>query len=181
MEELKEHSQIELCDSLWKLYEPQLRKYCSYKLSSHPSEVDDVISETYFALCKAISNDVDILNPKAWLYGTLNNQIKLKYSELKRIKKLNVSFDSVEHELLYNIDFDTAKLSDELIEQLQKEVVNELSESEKVLISLIYEKKTKYKDIATIIGSTESAVKQKHYRLKKKIKSIVKTKMKKYE
>lgn len=181
MEFTKEKSNMDLCDDLWKQHEPQLRKLCEYKLSSYPSEIDEVISKTYLALCEAMSEENGINDPKAWLYKTLNRQIKRKYTEMNTIKKRYVSLESVEYELMYNIDFDEVKITDKIIEELSIEIHSELTDSEEFLIKLIYEKKLKFKQIGSILGVTESAVKQQHYRLKRKIKKLAKEKIKKFQ
>lgn len=178
MGQTKEKSNMDLCDNLWNQYEPQLRRLCEFKLSSYPSEISEVISETYFALCKTISEGNEIKDPKSWLYKTTNNQIKLKYTEMNTIKRRYVSLDSVEYELMYNIDFDDILITDEIIERLSKEILNELTEDEQLLMNLIYERKLKFKRIASIIGTTEAGVKQQHYRLKRKIKQLANEKTK---
>lgn len=167
-----------LCEALWNEYEPSLRNICNYKLSGYPSEIDDVIGDTFLALCDAVNNGIEIKNPKAWLYGTLNNLIKLKYTEMDKRKKKIIRLESVEHKLFYNIDFDETKLSDEALEQIKDSIFDELLGSEKTLLILIYTKKLKFKEIAKILNSTESAVKQKHYRLKRKIMKLVQEKLK---
>ena len=171
----------ELCEKLWNEYEPSLRKICNYKLSSYPSEIDDVIGDTYLALCKALDNGVEINKPKAWLYGTLNNLIKLKYAEINKRKKYLVDFESVEYDLSYDIDFDDEKVSEEMLQKLKEEILEELTESENTLLVLIYDRKLKLKEVARIIDTTESAVKQKHYRLKRKIKKLAKNKMRNFK
>lgn len=169
-----------LCEELWTEYEPSLRRICSYKLSSYPAEIDDIIEDTYLALCDAMKNGKIINSPKAWLYGTVNNLIKLKYSEIKRIKKTQVSLDSVENELFYEIDLDDTKLSEEIIDKLKDEVFDELTGAEQTLLTLIYVKRLKMKEIAEILSTSQEAVKQKNYRLKRKIKLIVKEKIKNF-
>lgn len=176
-----EEQNMGLSETLWKEYEINLRKICNYKLSGYPTEIDDVIGETYLALCNAIDKGTEIRNPKAWLYGTLNNRIKLKLTDINRKKKTNISFYRVENKLFYNINFDEKNLSEEIIEKLKDDVFDELFDSEKTLLVLIYDKKIKFKKIAEILNTTESAVKQRHYRLKRKIKQLAKEKIKKYE
>lgn len=178
---LTEHKKMDLSKALWDEYEPNLERICSYKLSSYPDEIDDVIGETYLALCNAIDKGIEIQNPKAWLYATLNNQIKLKYSEIDRKKRMHIQLESVEHELSYSVDFNEEVLSEDKIEAIRDEIFDELIDSEKTLLVLIYEKKIKLKEIAKILNTTESAVKQKHYRLKRKIKKLAKEKLKKFE
>lgn len=172
---------MELSKVLWEEYESSLRKICDYKLSNYPDEVDDVIGETYLALCNAIDKDMEIQNPKAWLYGTLNNQIKLKYTAINKKKRTQIQLDSVEQELFYDIDFDETELNENTIEQIKDNVFDELIDSEKTLLVLIYEKKLKLKEIAKILNTTEAAVKQKHYRLKLKIKKLAKEKIKNHK
>lgn len=169
-----------LCEELWSEYEPSLRRLCKFKLSSCPSEIDDVISDAYLALCDAVDKEKIINNPKSWLYGTVNNLIKLKYAEVARCKKTQVSLESVENELFYEIDLDEVKLSDEILEKLKDEVFNELNGAEQTLLTLIYLEKLKLREIAEILDTSQEAVKQKSYRLKRKIKLIVKEKIKNF-
>lgn len=176
-----ETNDMALFEALWEECEPNLRGICNYKLSSYPSEIDDVIGDTYLALCNAVSKGIEINNPKAWLYGTLNNTIKLKYAELNRKKKTLIRLERVEHELFYDVDFDRRELSDEILDNIKDEIVEDLLESERTLLILVYEKKLKCKEIAEILDTTEAAIKQKHYRLKRKIKMLAKEKIKKYE
>lgn len=169
----------QMCEKLWNEYEPTLRKICQNRLASCPSEIDDVISETYFALCRNIDSGELIHNPKAWLYGTLNNIIKTKYSEINKIRKNQISLTNRENELYYNVDFDGEKISYELIEKIKYSIIEQLDVSEKNLIDLIYVKRLKFKEVADILNISESAVKQKIYRLKRKIKLIAKKKIEK--
>lgn len=175
------NNDMKLSKILWEEYEPNLRRICNYKLSNYPDEIDDVIGETYLALCNAINKGLEIQNPKAWLYGTLNNQIKLKYSEIDKKKKIYIRLERVEHELFYNIDFEKDELIEETIEVLEDVIFDELIDAERTLLVLIYEKNIKLKEVAKILNTTEAAVKQKHYRLKRKIKKLAKEKLKKYE
>ncbi|MGN1420985.1 MAG: RNA polymerase sigma factor [Eubacterium sp.] len=170
---------MELCEALWNEYEPKLRRICNYKLSAYPSEIDDVIGDTYLALCNIINSGITLKNPRAWLYGTLNNIIKLKYTELDKRKKKYVHLEKVEHELFYDVNFDDIEISDEVLDKIKDDIYDELLGSEKTLLILIYTKKLKFKEIAKILNSTEAAVKQRHYRLKRKIKMLAKEKLKK--
>lgn len=176
-----ENKDMELSKVLWEECEPNLRRICSHKLSGYPNEIDDVIAETYLALCNTIDKGIEIQNPKAWLYGTLNNQIKLKYSEIDRKKKIYIRLENVEHELFYNVNFDEKELSQETIEKIKDDVFDELTDTENTLLILIYDRKIKLKEVAEILNTTEVAIKQKHYRLKRKIKNIAKEKLKKFE
>ena len=65
MSKKQEHNESQLCEKLWEKYEPRIRRICAYKLTSCPDEVDEVVSQTYLALCIKL-NEGTIQNPKAW-------------------------------------------------------------------------------------------------------------------
>ncbi|MCM1114955.1 MAG: sigma-70 family RNA polymerase sigma factor [Clostridium sp.] len=178
LEKLNEE-QTQICEELWNECEPQFRQICNYKLSNNRSEIEEVIADTYLALCRAYASNKKPRKPKAWLMATFSNILKLKYIEISRnTKKILAAEESGLHTLIYTVDFLDEAINDKDIEQLKKETLDELTDSERQLIDLIYEKNMKLKDIAKELGTTEPAIKQKHYRLKKKVKSIAKDKIK---
>lgn len=175
----KDTSEMELCEKLWNECEPSIRKLCNYKLSAYPSEVDDVVGDIYLALCDAVRKGHKIDNPKAWLFSTANNCIRIKYSEINhRLKKFS-HWDSNEQRLFYDVDFENVVVSDDTLEEIKDSIIDELPTPEKTLFILIYVKKLKLKEIAKIMNTTESAVKQRKYRLKLKIKRLIKEKLSK--
>lgn len=159
-----------ICTELWDEYEPNLRRLCRIKLQSHPDETDDVISELFLFLCKKVSESGPPENPKAWLYGTANNLINLKYRKIYKDKEIITSSSAKEYELPYTNDFTDEITDNLLIEQLNNELEKELSEQEKALMKFIYKDGLKMKEIAEILKTSEAAVKQKHYRLCRKIR-----------
>ena len=173
----KSQGQLKLCEEPWYEYEPYLRKYCTNKLSGSVQEVDDVISQAFLILCKAVHKNSQISNPKAWLFGTVNNIIKDKYTEINELKNSEVSLES--YELPYEFDYIDKLIKDKDINAILDEIMDTLSEDEKKLISLFYEMGLSYKEIAQIYDSNEFAVKQRSYRLKKKIKKMARAKLEK--
>lgn len=165
------------CTELWNKVEPDLRKMCKVKLQSSPNDIDDVISEAFLALCKRISENGWPENPSAWLYGTVNNLIKLKHRKLQKEKEKVISITDKEYEIPLDYDF-TEQIEDNLmIEMLECDIEKQLSEQEKMLLRFIYIDKLKMKEIAKILHTTETAVKQKHYRLCRHICETVKKKI----
>lgn len=162
------------CEDLWKQFEPQLRTVCKVKLRSHPDNVDDVISEVFAALCEKVSKDGLPEKPKAWLYGTLNNKINLKYREIYKIEEKETSLSSKEYVLPYEVDFINKKIDDIYNDEIKCKLKELLSEDEYKIIYAIHFQKLKMKEVATIFNTTESAVKQKHYRICNKLRKIIK-------
>lgn len=109
--------------------------------------------------------------PKKWIYGTLNNLIKKKFVNLYKDQEHCISThdDTLTMPLVgpNHIEKLFQKLSNR---ELKKELENFLSNDEYRLIELIYFEKLKLKQIAKIYHTTESAIKQKHYRICRKLK-----------
>ena len=74
-----------LCEQIWNEYEAYIRKFCEYKLQSQKDLIDDCVSEVFLALLKALKNDKEIKNPKAWLTRVANNITLNQKNYLKRI------------------------------------------------------------------------------------------------
>ena len=158
-------NQRKICTEIWQEYESQLRKICKIKLQSHPNEIDDVMSEVSLALCKQIKKYGEPNKPKQWLYATLNNIINLKYRELYKFKEKQESLEENGIE---------SKIEEIYNNEIRDKLHSFLSEDEYLIIKYIYFDRLKMKEIANIIGSTESAVKQKHYRICNKLRKSAK-------
>lgn len=173
----EESKNTEFCEQLWTKCEPKIRKLCNVKMADHPEEIEEIIADTYLTLCEAVNKGKKFSNPSAWLYGTANNLIKQKFKELKIYKQKHKTISSTGYELMYNIDYLDAIITDDNIEQMKAEIESELSDSEKMLLEFIFVDGLKTKEIAEILNITVSAVKQKRYRLVKKIKQMAKEKI----
>ncbi len=165
----------ELCKKLWTECKDDLTKMCEYKLSSHPGEVEDVIADAFYYLCVAVFENKRIENHKAWLIAVTNNLIKKKYSEINIIKSRYANF--------YEENIDSYACEDELfledvsdmvIDSLSSSVLSQLSESEQLLYKYVYVDKLKMKEIADLLKLTEVNVRQRNFRLSKRIKSLIK-------
>lgn len=162
-----------ICKDLWIEYEPQLRKVASAKLHSHPDEVDDVISDVFVALCEKVQKDGGPENFKGWIYGVLNNIINLKYREIYRIREKETDLLDIEVELPITNDVIDEKIDEIYNDQIKEKLKELLNEKEYEIIYLLHFKKLKMKEVAHILNSTETAVKQKHYRICKKLRKMI--------
>ena len=171
-----------IAQELWDEYEPVIRRLCYKRLSSSPQEAEDVVSEIYLALLNALYDGRVITSPKSWLYSTGRNLINKKYEEINRRKKRFVSLNDINyyHRLYYEVDMLEPVVSDEEIMNIKKEIEGELTNDDNVLLDLIYRKKNKHKKIAKKLETTEDAITQRNYRLKRKVKGKAHRKMEDY-
>ncbi len=168
-------SQKQFCAELWECYEKQLRKVCNARLSGPEEDREEVLSELFLILCKKVDQDGGIEYPQAWLYGTLNNLLKQKYTQNNKSKVTYVAkYEDIG--LPYEYDPLDEIFDREMLENLRDILKEELTDEEKQLLYyIIYENKT-YKEIALLTASNENSVKQRKYRLFGKIKKLAKTK-----
>ena len=172
MEKLKNS----ICETLWLENEPALRRLCRVKMQSHPDEIDDVISEVFLVMCQNVSEDNIPERPKAWLYSVLNNIIKTKYRKIYRLQDKQVSLSEAEYELPFECsDGGIEEKIDELYSgEMRSKFKSLLTEEEYQIIKSIHYDGLKMKEIAQMNNSTESAIKQKHYRICNKLRKILK-------
>lgn len=165
----------EICEQLWIEHEPKLRSVCTAKMQSCLREVEDVISDVFVALCEQVENDGMPENPRAWLYGTLNNKIKLKFRDVYKVKDKETSLSAQEYRVPYENDLIEKTVEEVYENQIKDKLQDLLTEDEYKAIHAIHFEKLKMKEVAQIFGTTESAIKQKHYRICNKLRRIIKS------
>lgn len=159
-----------ICSKCWEEYEPLIRKVAAARLTGLECEVDDVVSETFTALCEKFSQGSIPENMKAWLYGTLHNiinqQLRKKYNERENI--FPVSVDEIELEFTCSIP-DTAFKS-VTVDEFCKIVRSLLSDEEFSLIEDLYINDLRVSDVAKRFGLTDGAVRQRSFRICTKLR-----------
>lgn len=166
------------CAELWTEYETNLRNICNAKMHGREAEIDDVIAEVYLALCKHTAKEGPPMYPKAWLYATLKNLINQSFRDKYKTEENIANFSIDQIELPYQHDFVDDVVNNSSIESLNK-ALGDLDQKEQTIIKSVYFDERKMKEIALVLDSTESAVKQKRYRICNKLRKILNSKQKK--
>ncbi len=167
-------------NKLWDECSQSIRKLCEIKLQSSPEAAEDVYSEVFLALTKAVKAGREITYYKAWLYKTANNLISKKYDEINKGKEVFISFNDIKSDLVelsVNVDIVDAVINDKTIDLMADDIIDSLTDEEQKILQYYHYDNIPLRDIAERIGKTESAVKQQHYRLCKRIKMRVKEKI----
>jgi len=105
----------------------------------------------------------------AWLYRIASNEVVQHYRNVKKNRVVSIDDEQLDHfaeELEYSDE--RHKLKDRMVDCL-----NLLKEDELALIELRYFEQLPYKEIAAIMGLTESNAKVKTYRLTTKLSKII--------
>lgn len=168
----------EECKQLWNLYKEYIISFCKFKLKDTPDYVEDCVQDVFMALLEARRSGTEIKSPKAWLTTVANNKIKMEYKNRKResehINKIIHYKTTVIHYKttveIFTLDMhDFSEISDELISEMKDSILNQLKFDEQSIIIDFYVKHMKVKDIAAKHGLSETNVKQKLFRARKKI------------
>lgn len=133
--------------------------YCSNK-----NDVEDLAQEIIYQLWKSYGSYNTSYKFSTWMYKiALNTAI----SFYRKIKKTHNTISLEEH-LIQIADSNEPATTNQNIHLLQQ-FINELKELDKALMILYLEEKS-YKEIAEIIGITETNVATKISRIKEKLK-----------
>lgn len=134
-------------------------------------DVEEIISDTFFMLWKNTNKLEDGRALKPYIAGIAKNLIK------EKIRKNNIYLDTLDYEnKLENI-----KGIDFFIEEREeitslKNSLKELKTKDKEVFELYYYQNRKIKEIALLLNISEFNVKQRLYRIRKKIKKNVEKK-----
>lgn len=122
---------------------------------------EDVAQEFFIRLVKSDKKYEYIKNPTAWVFTCCENIAKTKLAK----ENGKISFnEEIGVSSALDFDFENTFIGTEL---------NKLDDISKEIIILHYWKGYSFEEIAGILGITYDAVRQRHKRLKKKLKNIL--------
>ncbi|WP_223816209.1 RNA polymerase sigma factor [Adhaeribacter rhizoryzae] len=140
-----------------------------YAYCQSPEDRKDLEQEIIIQLWKSLKHYNKDFKPSTWIYKiALNVAISHYRKDFKR-KKTNIPYDGTIFQIAEEANFSEEYISK--TEQLYK-FINRLNEFNKAIIILYLEDKS-YKEIADIIGLTETNVGTKINRIKKKLKESI--------
>jgi len=170
----KNNSSGQELNDICEKYYLDIYKYCVARLDI--SYAGDITNEVFELLCRKWQN-LENKNYKSWLYKTANNLIKNFYKKQKRKTEKETYIDnSIIDTFSYEQNFEN--ISDEEIEKYKDEILEILTEHERRLFTMQYVEKLSHTQISEKLFIPENTVKQRLYRLKKKIKIEVANKLK---
>lgn len=181
MVNLEKDEITEECMQIWHLYREYIKSFCGFQLKDCPDCVEDCVQDVFMALLEARRAGKEIKNPKAWLTRVANNKIideyKNKAREAERINKIvqyetALKISAVEMPQLNDV-------SDELIDEMTDNILNRLKADERSLVEDYYMEDMRVRDIAAMHGLSETNVRQKLFRARKKIVHMVKKEIEK--
>lgn len=165
----------EICD----LYYKDVYRYC-FSFVKNVDDSQDITQDTFKFLIEK-SSELQDNNIKAWLYSVALIKIK-QHNTNQSVNSQHISFDDGDSWLLYDEDelytiediisqhiYDTERIQAE-----KQKILDSLSESERTLYEEAYVKKKKYKEIAKEKGISNKTINVQTFRLRNKIKAIVK-------
>lgn len=130
-------------------------------------DMEEIISDTFFMLWKNTNKLEDERALKPYIAGITKNLIK------EKIRKNNICLDILDYENIKGMEFFTEE-REEIT--LLKDSLKELKTEDKEVFELYYYQNKKIKEIALLLNISEFNVKQRLYRIRKKIKKNVEKK-----
>ncbi len=166
----------EICD----LYYGDVYRYC-FSFVQDAEDAKDITQEIFIYFIQNASTLQDE-NIKAWLYSVALIKIK-QHRHNKFSKSQNVSFDDLDRRLLleqdrnYTIEDSLSQYlyDDQRIEEEKQKILDSLTPNEHKLYYDAYVKKKKYSEIAQDKDISEITVSVQTFRLRNKIRAIIKT------
>lgn len=153
-------------DEIYKKYSLLVYRYL-YRLTGDNELSEELMQETFYSATKSIKKFKGNSKISVWLCQIAKN--KWRYY-LKKNKKANlISLDNYNNTLLYNEEL-FEQISDKEEVMCLYQSINKLDEASREVFYLRMKGNLTFKEIANIVGKTESWVKITFYRGKLKIK-----------
>ena len=149
-------------------FTPYVRKVIDNMAGSNLSYEDkeEILTDTFFVLWKNQNNRIDYLD--SYIAGIARNLVKEKFKK----RKIEFNIDDFENNVGY---FDNIEMFSDEREKLNKLEIDykALSKLEFEILTMFYYSSRSVKDIANYLNLSESSVKTKLFRIRKKLKKYM--------
>lgn len=173
---LSEWEEVQLAQKDAKHFKPLYERYYHdiflfiHKRTGEEHISADVCSKVFFKAMEKINKYTFKGVPfSAWLYRIASNEVSQHYRTQSKKRVVSIEVNQVS-DLADEMSYDFNK---DNMQALLTSCLNELSESDLNIIELRFFDQKPFKEIAEILGITESNAKVKTYRITKKMKNII--------
>ena len=163
-----------LFDALVQKHYNNIYKFCYYRLAQDRFAAEDCVQEVFIVLYQNMDRLDNLERIDGWLYKTADHLVKRANVNAAREKKKIESIDdagnpSVLNTLIYEERFDLTEVSGVDGEKCLREIFESLTETEINLWDLYYRRRKSLREVSEALELSESAVKSRVSRLKRKI------------
>lgn len=153
------------------LYKEKLYWHIRYMLKNH-EDTDDVLQNVFIKIYKNINKFKGDSRLYSWMYRIAKNE-SLTFLK-KRSKMLRISSEELQNHIVNNLESDVYFEGDKIQLKLQK-AISTLPEKQREVFQLRYFEEMKYKAMAELLETSESALKSNFHHASKKVEDYLKS------
>lgn len=155
---------------LYEAYSRAMYNIC-LRMTGHSSDAEDVLQEAFVQVFKNLEKLESDSSLTAWIKRIVVNHC------LSHLRKKKVSWEEVgETEAAVETEVDEEEHA--LTVSMVKEAIRELPDGYRTVLNLYIFEEYSHREIAALLGITESTVKTQFMRAKEKVRQLVKLKIK---
>lgn len=156
---------------LVRLYKKRLYWHIRNIVKDH-DDTDDILQNTFIKIFKNIGSFKGESQLYSWMYRIATNE-SLTFLNNKA-KRLHLNSEDLQNNIIENLESDVYFEGDQFQLKLQKAVAR-LPEKQQLVFNMKYFQDLKYREIASILETSEGALKASYHIAVKKIEEFLKT------
>ena len=169
------HGKKELFSLLYQRYNERVNKRC-YSLIKDKSEASDLSQDIFIKLITKLQDFKNQSSLSTWIYSITYNEC-INYLRKNKKKVLCIQLEEIIDNIAlvnYPEEEDFDEVSKEITIEIAEEFIEQLPESDKLILNLKYYEKAPIKKIMDLMNLSESAVKMRVKRAKAKLFQLLK-------
>lgn len=135
-------------------------------------DADDVLQNTFIKIFQNINKFKGDSKIYSWMYRIATNEAISFLNQ--KAKKLKISSEELQQQIINDLESDVYFEGNEIQLQLQKAIAS-LPEKQQQVFNMKYFQELKYREISTILGTSEGALKASYHIATKKIEEFLKS------
>jgi RNA polymerase sigma-70 factor (ECF subfamily) len=175
---LHKNDKDKLFDQLVQKYYNKIFNYCSFRLQQDKFAAEECAQDVFTTLYRNMETLKDFEKLDGWLYKTADNFVNRVCFRVEKERKKLEYFDfdkdhSLYKSLIYEERFDFIEKAEIDIEKYLNQIFAKLTEMEITIWDLYFKQQKTVREVSEQLNLSESAIKSRACRLKRKILVLV--------
>lgn len=167
---------MESFDKIYAASHAKMVRYARYRCGLQRDTAEEVVADAFMDLHKALSDEIEIENPAAWLCATINMRNAEHHRHEHRVKrggKFTKEAELIEADFCHDLAIDHPGFDAVDAADMLQSVWHRLTEAEQKIAALVFMQELNQTQVATQLGVSLRTVERRVSRVRNRLRTLL--------